>query len=96
MDCAKKKKFPVIHQKHKTHTLFHNSPAEVERMDCVKKEKSMLISSHTMTLEHNALLHNSPPKVENGLGRELGKPVLIACYKCTNRQTHGTYSQLTF
>ena len=45
-------------------------------MDWVENKKRQC--SFTVTHKHKAILHNSPPKVENRLGRERGKAVLIS------------------
>ena len=47
--------------------------------------KAMLISKHTLTRKHNALLHNLPAKVENGFGRERGKTVFISSHILTHK-----------
>ena len=76
--------------------FFTTHPLKL-RMDYVgrKEGKAVLIFTHTLTHKHNALLDNSPPKVENGLGREQGKVGLISIHSYTNTQTQCTSSQLT-
>ena len=48
----------------------------------------MLFSSHTITHNHDALLHNSPSKDENGLSSEQEKAVLISSHTLKHKHKH--------
>ena len=50
------------------------------------QEKTALIFTHTGKHKHNALLHNSPSNVENGLGRNKERRyVLISAHTLTQK-----------